>query len=172
MASILDREFMEQALRHARTALDNNWIPVGCVFVEKGRLIAHGIKTGQHHPRFDHAELNAVHQALWSLEGPKTLSGVTVYVTLEPCMVCMSTLMACRVERIVYGLADHYAGASHFLTKAVNMPPMYQKVKPRIEGGCLATESRALLHEFFSGNEQGKTWNRNNPLVRYCLEKR
>ena len=170
MATILDREFMEHALRHAKTALQNDWIPVGCVLVEKGRIISHGIKTGQHHARLDHAELNAINQALWSREGPRTLSGVTVYVTLEPCMVCMSMLMACRVARVVYGLKDHYAGAASFLTKASSLPPMYQKVKTRIEGGCLASESVALLREFFVHNEKGKTWDRDNPLVKHCIE--
>jgi len=170
MASILDKQFMEHALKHAKTALENNWIPVGCVFVEKGRIIAHGIKTGQHHPRLDHAELNAINQALWSREGPRTLSGVTVYVTLEPCMVCMSMLAACRVERIVYGLRDHYAGATGLLTTAEKLPPMYRKAKPRTEGGCLATESKALLQEFFLNNEVGQTWDRENPLVKYCVD--
>ena len=170
MATQEDNMFMEYALKHARTALENGFIPVGCVLIEKGRIVSHGIKTGQYHQRFDHAELNAINQALWSREGPRTLSGVTVYVTLEPCMVCMSMLMACRVERIVYGLPDKYAGSALFLNKASSLPKMYQHVKPRVEGGCKSKESLKLLRTFFCDTENGQKWDRKNPLVAYCIK--
>ena len=143
-----DEGFMIKALEQAEIALNNDWIPVGAVFVKSGRIITHGTKNGMVHTLFDHAEHNGCYQALWSRDGPKNLSGFTVYSTLEPCLMCLSMLMTVRVSRVVFGLKDPYGGGSFILSDAKLLPARFRDEHPVIEGGILEKSSRALLRRF------------------------
>lgn len=167
-----DKQHMRSALGHADTALKNGWIPVGAVFVKEGRIIAHGIKTGIPHPRFDHAEHNACYQALWSNQCPRDLEGVTVYSTLEPCTLCMAMLLTTRVSRVVYGLEDPYGGGA-FILKAPELCARFKTVQPIVEVGLLREESRVKLARYFSDEKIRKSWGGlNNPLVQLALGKK
>lgn len=165
-----DEYFMKLALEQASLALNNNWIPVGAVFVKDGRVITHGRKNGIHHPLFDHAEHNGCYQSLWSREGPQNLSGFTVYTTLEPCLMCLSMIMTSRVSRIVYGLDDPYGGGGFLLKHPELLPARFQKEHPVMEGGILQEDSKDLLRQFFSHQTKARNWSdRNNPLVRHVM---
>lgn len=166
-----DERYMGLALDLAKVALDNDWIPVGAVFVRDNRIIVHGRKVGGSlHALFDHAEHNACYQALWDRAGPKNLDGCTVYSTLEPCLMCMSMLLTTRVSRIVYGLEDPYGGGGFILKHYWNLPPRFRTREPAFEGGVRAQESKALLRQFFERQRQGAHWNdADNPLVRLAL---
>ena len=169
MFSEEDEGFMRMALGFAENALRNDWIPVGVTFVgPSGAVIAHGTKDGTKHPRFDHAEHNGCYEALWAgRAGLRDLSGVTVYSTMEPCVMCMSMLMSVRVERIVYAMEDSYGGGS-FILRSPELPARFQTQLPQLEGGCLREESRTLLRMFFASATGG--WgNQENPLVQACL---
>lgn len=170
-----DTRFMRLALEQARIAFRNSLIPVGAVFVHKERVIANGAKTGlpNIHTLFDHAEHNACYQALWSRDGARNLKGVTVYSTLEPCMMCLSMLMTTRVARIVFACEDPYGGGCKLLEKPACLPMRFQDERPVAEGGLLREESRMLLREFFvSQKDTGqKNWSDpNNPLVQMAME--
>lgn len=166
-----DTKFMSLALEQARMALRNNWIPVGALFVKDGRIVANGTKTGMVHVLFDHAEHNGCYQALWSREGPKNLSGFTVYTTLEPCLMCLSMLMTTRVSRIVYACRDPYGGGTRILENPAVLPPRFQDERPAVQGGLLEDESKRLLRQFFSELKDSANWsNPNNALVKYVQE--
>lgn len=165
-----DRRYMQLALRQAELALQNRWIPVGSVFVKDDRIIAYGVKSGIGHTHFDHAEHNGCYQTLWNREGPKNLSGFTVYSTLEPCIVCMSLLMHLRVSRIVYGMPDPYGGGRSLLENPGALPPRFKKERPEVRGGFLQESSRVLLRRFFEEQEEGGHWgDPENPLVKLSL---
>jgi tRNA(adenine34) deaminase len=167
-----DERYMRLALDQAKIALSYEWIPVGALFVKDNVIVAHGRKTGLVHPLFDHAEHNGCYGALHAgREGPRNLAGVTVYATLEPCLVCMSMLMTTRVSRIVYGLDDPYGGGT-FLLSSPGLPPRFQKERPVVEGGVLREESRLLLREFFvrERDTNSKNWSdHTNPLVKLAM---
>lgn len=166
-----DERFMLLALEQAELALKNDWIPVGSVFVRDLHVVTHGRKTGINHPLFDHAEHNGCYQALWSREGPRNLSGFTVYTTLEPCLMCLSMLMTARVSRIVYALDDPYGGGGVLLKNPSVLPARFREERPAIEGGVLRAASKDLLKQFFSKQVGAKNWsNKENPLVKLAME--
>ena len=167
---LTDLEYMKLALEQARVVLRHDRLPVGAVFVdESGHIAARGLKNGVTHPRFDHAEHNAIYQLLWDPKGLKNLEGFTVYSTLEPCIMCMSLLMTTRVSRVVYGFPDAYGGGE-FLLKSSSLSPRFQAKKPISQGGVLAEESQRLLRAFFSTQKADTFWaNRSNPLVKAVM---
>ncbi len=164
-----DEDYMRRALEQAAIALKNNWIPIGAIFVDGGRIITHACKDGIHHPLFDHAEHNGCYQALWSRKGPRNLQGVTVYSTLEPCIMCMSMLMTTRVTRIVYGLEDPYGGGGFLVRNPDLLPARFRDERPTLQSGVLAKESAMLLRDFFNSQEGAPNWsNKENPLVMHA----
>ena len=162
---------MRLALEQAGLALDNDWIPIGAVFVKNGQVITHGRKNGMNHPLFDHAEHNGCYQTLWSREGPRNLDGFTVHTTLEPCIMCCGMLMTARVSRIVYALEDPYGGGSFMLSDPTRLPARYQHVHPVIQGGILREDSKDLLRQFFSKHKgDSKFWSdKSNALVQLVM---
>lgn len=170
MFSRQDEQYMHLALAQAYNALRQGWVPVGAVFIEGSHVIAYGTKDGTKHPRFDHAEHNGCYQALWAgRDGPRDLRGVTVYSTMEPCVMCMSMLMTTRVERIVYAMEDPYGGGAYLLTSP-DRPTRFKEDIPMLEGGCLREESKVILREFFTQQSESSNWSdQANPLVVACL---
>ncbi len=168
LATQHDLLYMDLALENAETSLKNGWMPVGAIFVHRDRIIASGTKNGMVHARFDHAEHNGCYQALWSRKGPRDLDGVTVYSTLEPCILCMAMLLTTRVSRIVYGLEDPYGGGSYLLSSP-KRPARFRKELPELSGGVRRDESMILMHRFFAAQkENSKAWPADNPLVMLC----
>lgn len=164
-----DETFMRLALEQAILALKNKWIPIGAVFVKDGQIVTHGRKTGIRHTLFDHAEHNGCYQILWDRGGARNLEGFTVYSTLEPCLMCLSMLMAARVSRIVYGSPDPYGGGVMILKDPSLLPVRFKDRVPLIEGGVLLEESQRLLRQFFKNtvHTNSEFWsNEDNPLVR------
>lgn len=168
---------MQYALSQAQQALEKGWIPIGAVFVKNDCIITYGRKDGMHHPHFDHAEHNGCYRALpRGEEGVRSdLSGVTVYTTLEPCIMCIGLLMTTRVSRIVYGLNDPYGGGGFILSSHVEgcLPERFQQDRPELCGGVLENKSRALLRKFFEKQKKkskGTPWSTaNNALVRHVM---
>jgi tRNA(adenine34) deaminase len=138
-----DEYFMRQALRQAEMAFAADEVPVGCVIVLDKRIIAraHNL-TEKLHDVTAHAEMQAITSAAEFL-GAKYLKKCTVYITLEPCVMCAGALAWSQVDRIVYGATDEKRGVSN-VAKNIFHP------KTVVEGGLLAEESTKLLQEFFS----------------------
>lgn len=106
-----DHEFFEHAIRLALEAEQAGNLPIGAVIILDGQVIAEG-KNAIWHPHFDatrHAEIEAlrnVPEHLWDLS-----SEMTLYSTLEPCLMCMGGILLHNIGRVLYGSADHYGGA-------------------------------------------------------------
>jgi len=146
-AAKLDEQYMKAALREARAALDDDEVPVGAVVVHGGRVIgrAHNQRERLKDPTA-HAEMIALTQAAAALEDWR-LEDATMYVTLEPCIMCAGALVQGRVSRVVYGARDERAGACGSIYSVGNDPRLNHRFV--VQGGVLEAECAALLHDFF-----------------------
>jgi tRNA(adenine34) deaminase len=150
-----DAAWMRQALEQARIAAELDEVPVGAVLVDaSGEIIAagHNQPIRKNDPTA-HAEIFVIRQAAQKLENYR-LPGTTLYVTLEPCTMCVGALVQARVARIVYGATEPKTGAiesAHqlFATGEYNH-------KPEIQGGVLANECSAILSHFFEAKRTAK----------------
>ena len=139
-----DEYFMDIALSLAEEAADDGEIPVGAVVVSRNRIIGKGRnQTEQLGDVTAHAEILALTAAAQYLGG-KYLTDCTLYVTLEPCVMCAGALYWAQLGRLVVGAPDPKRGHSRI------SPPLLHP-KTRIETGILADESQALLTKFFRG---------------------
>lgn len=149
-----DRALMEQALTCAREAEGNGEVPVGAVIVDSaGALLARAANApiATHDPTA-HAEILALRAAGHAL-GNYRLPGCVVYVTLEPCAMCVGALVHARVARIVYGAADPKTGACGSVFELASSPKLNHRIE--VTGGVLADESATLLKRFF-GARRGR----------------
>lgn len=143
---------MRHALKLARRAQDLGEVPVGAVIVgaAPGRdedIVAEGWNQpiASHDPSA-HAEMVAMREAAASLKNYR-LGGLTLYVTLEPCVMCAGAIIHARIGRLVFGANDPRAGAVHSLYDIIARPRLNHR--PEWTGGVLAEECGALLQEFF-----------------------
>ena len=138
-----DEYYMQQALREARAAFDEEEIPVGAVVVSGERIIARAHnQTKRLQDVTAHAEMLAFTAAAAQM-GAKYLTDCTLYVTLEPCVMCAGAAGWTQIGRIVYGASDPKRGFER-LGRAMLHP------KTEVTGGLLAEECEALLKQFFA----------------------
>ncbi len=138
-----DEQYMKQALREAARAYDEGEIPIGAVIVCRGQVIARGHNlTERLHDVTAHAEMQAITAATEYLGG-KYLTDCTLYVTVEPCIMCAGALGWSQIPRVVYGADDEKRGFRRFAPQALH---------PRCEvvSGVLAAECGALMKDFFA----------------------
>ena len=143
-----DRRFMAIALEKARSAAQRNEVPVGCVIVRGGEIIASSENRRQ--SRGDpagHAEILALRSAGDSL-GDWRLEGCTLYVTLEPCPMCVSACRQARLDLVVWGTPDPTMGACGTVIDLAEDPRLGPKLAQR--GGLAEDECRFLLQSFFT----------------------
>jgi tRNA(adenine34) deaminase len=142
-----DEAFMQQALALAREAAALGEVPVGAVAVHEGSIVGTGFNRREvdRNP-LAHAELMALDAAAKTL-GAWRLTGVTLYVTLEPCAMCAGALVQSRVTRLVFGTMDPKAGAVGSLYNLAEEPRHNHRLQ--VTSGILADESRLLLKSFF-----------------------
>ncbi|MBR5467247.1 MAG: nucleoside deaminase [Bacteroidaceae bacterium] len=137
-----DEQYMRQALLQAHQALAEGEIPIGAVIVCQGKIIARGHNlTERLHDVTAHAEMQAITAAAEYLGG-KYLKDCTLYVTVEPCIMCAGALGWSQISRVVYGAADEKRGFLNFAPQALH---------PRCElvGGVLQEECASLMKNFF-----------------------
>ena len=139
--------YMRAALKQARAAAEEGEVPVGAVIVAGGRIIAraHNQRERLKDPTA-HAEMIALTQAAAALESWR-LDGATLYVTLEPCLMCAGALVQARVERVVFGALDPKAGACGSLYQVGLDTRLNHTFE--LEGGLLEAECAELLQDFF-----------------------
>lgn len=137
-----DQLFMRQALGEAQKAMESDEVPVGAVIVQNGRIIAraHNL-TESLNDVTAHAEMQAITSAAHFIQG-KYLIDCTLYVTLEPCVMCAGALYWAQIKRVVVGALDPRRG---FLQATVSLHP-----KTALSVGVFEEESKALLNQFFS----------------------
>ncbi|MCZ6786838.1 MAG: tRNA adenosine(34) deaminase TadA [Planctomycetota bacterium] len=140
---------MKAALREAAKAAAEGEVPVGAVVVHAGKIIgrAHNQRECLRDPTA-HAEMIALTQAAEAL-GRWRLDGATLYVTLEPCLMCAGALVCGRVDRVVFGAADPKAGACGSLYQVGLDSRLNHRFD--VEGGLLEEECGTILREFFKG---------------------
>jgi len=150
-----DTDFMRLALDAARGAEAAGEVPVGAVMVRGGEVIvaAANRPIGQCDPTA-HAEIEALRAAGKAL-GSYRLNGTTLYVTLEPCVMCASAIVHARVSRVVFGAWDPKAGAAGSITNVFTMPAMNHRVD--VFGGVLMEECTSLLSAFFEARRKEPT---------------
>ena len=143
-----DEAAMRDALGEARMALTHGDVPVGAVVVHEGKIIAsrHNEREKCGDPTA-HAEVLALRDAAAQL-GRWRLDDCTLYVTLEPCVMCAGALLNARVGRLVFGAADLKAGATSSLYNVCADPRLNHN--PPFRHGVLAAESAELLSAFFA----------------------
>ena len=150
----LDEHFMHLALEQAKLALARGEVPVGAVVVRETEVIAsgHNSREADNDPA-GHAEFTAICQAARTLARWR-LTDCTVYVTLEPCLMCAALMLNARISRCVYAAADPKAGALGSLYELNDDPR--QNHTFAVTTGVLAKESEELLHDFFATLRQTK----------------
>jgi len=137
-----DEYFMQQALAEARKAFEREEVPVGTVIVCQDRIIARGHNlTETLNDVTAHAEMQAITAATGFLGG-KYLTDCTIYVTVEPCVMCAGALGWSQISRIVYGAGDEKRGFLRFAPQGIHP-------KTIVTGGVLEDECAALMKEFF-----------------------
>jgi len=142
-----DEVFMREALAEAETAAALGEVPIGAVIVHDGRVVGRGGNRREllRDPTA-HAEMLALREAAAAL-GNYRLAGVTLYSTLEPCVMCAGALVAARVERLVFGARDLRFGGVRSKFQAADSEALNHRVE--VVEGVLAVECVELLREFF-----------------------
>jgi tRNA(adenine34) deaminase len=145
--SMLDNDFMSEALLLAASARKAGEIPVGAVVVSGGNIIGRGYNApiSSHDPSA-HAEIQALRAAASALKNYR-LAGCTLYVTLEPCAMCAGAIQHARIARVVFGASDPKTGACGSVIDLFAEARLNHHT--RVEGGVLAQESGELLTGFF-----------------------
>jgi tRNA(adenine34) deaminase len=148
MVAMNDRPLMERALALARSAAAAGEVPVGAVLARDGEVIGEGANApiGRCDPTA-HAEILALRDAAGRLGVPR-LPGTTLYVSLEPCLMCLGAMVHARVERLVFGAPDPQVGATGLFAQVpVGRPGLNHRLS--IAGGLLADEAAGILRSFF-----------------------
>lgn len=141
-----DEYFMKRAIQEAIIGEEKGEVPIGAVIVAKNQIIARGHNlTEQLNDVTAHAEMQAITAAAETIGG-KYLKGCTLYVTMEPCVMCGGALYWSQIDRIVFGASDPKRGAS---TKGNLYHP-----KTEVQGGVLAAECGDLVTNFFEGKRK------------------
>ncbi len=152
--SKIEQIYMDEALREARKALEEDEVPVGAIVVYKRKVIARAHnQTRMLKDPTAHAEMIALTQAASYLKNER-LTGAIAYVTVEPCAMCAGALILARVKRLVYGADDPKTGACGSVLDIVRNRKLNHQIE--VKKGVLAQESRTLLREFFKKKRRKK----------------
>ncbi|WP_425591523.1 tRNA adenosine(34) deaminase TadA [Brenneria roseae] len=142
-----DEHWMRHALTLAQRAQDEGEVPVGAVLVLDNQVIGEGWNRPiGHHDPTAHAEIMALRQGGMVLQNYRLLN-TTLYVTLEPCIMCAGAMIHSRIGRLVYGAADEKTGAAGSLVDILRHPGMNHQII--IDSGILADACSAMLSDFF-----------------------
>ena len=148
MSTTDDERWMRRALDEARRAPAHGDVPVGCVVVRDGEVIA--AARNERELRQDptaHAEVLAIRDAAIGLGGWR-LVGATLYVTLEPCPMCAGAILQARPERVVYAAPEPVSGAAGSAVDLFRDPGLPTRIP--VQGGVLAVEAADLMRSFFA----------------------
>jgi tRNA(adenine34) deaminase len=139
--------FMDMAMDEARAAGERGEVPIGCVIVRDGTVIARaGNRVIAHRDPTAHAEIVAIRRTATFL-GSERLDGCDLYVTLEPCAMCAGAIAFARIRRLYYGAADLKGGAVDNGVRFFASPTCHHR--PEVYGGLAEAETSSLLKSFF-----------------------
>lgn len=139
--------YMKEALKEAFKALDDKEVPIGAIITHKGRIIARAYNQRERlNDPTAHAEMIALTQAASYLENWR-LNEATLYVTIEPCIMCAGALVNARIKRLVYGADDPKAGGCGSIVDVTNNKRLNHRVE--VISGIMAPDCGWLMKEFF-----------------------
>jgi tRNA(adenine34) deaminase len=143
------QQFMRLALEQAAEGAASGEVPVGAIVVYEGRVVGNGFNQpiATHDPTA-HAEVVALRAAARSIRNYR-LTDASLYVTVEPCLMCVGAMIHARIGLVVFGATEPKAGALQSMTTAHELPGLNHRLT--VLGGVLADESRELLQQFFKG---------------------
>lgn len=142
-----DEKFMREAIRQAHKAYNLMEVPIGCVIVYEGKIIARGYnRRNTDKNTISHAEMNAIRKASKKL-GDWRLEGCTMYITLEPCQMCAGAIVQARVSRVVIGSMNPKAGCAGSVLNLLEMEQFNHQVE--VTRGVLNEECSQMLSGFF-----------------------
>lgn len=151
MDKSIDEIFMQEAIRLARLAAEQDEVPVGAVAVRDDKIIASAFNTRETSKcATHHAEILCIEAACRALGGWR-LPGVTLYVTMEPCAMCGGAIVNSRIERVVYGAKDFRFGA---FGSALNLNDAGLNHTPEVVGGVLGEECADVLTSYFKNKRK------------------
>ncbi|WP_290033584.1 tRNA adenosine(34) deaminase TadA [Ligilactobacillus cholophilus] len=144
--------FMQLALVEAKKAFKLGEIPIGCVIVKDDKVIAKGHNLREHsHKTLGHAEVIAINQANDFLKSWR-LNGCSLFVTLEPCIMCSGAILNGRFDEVYYGAPDSKSGVAGTLYDLLNDPRLNHSVN--VQKGILEKQCLKLLQDFFELNRK------------------
>ena len=155
MAGSDDIRFMGIALEEAEESAQADEIPIGAVLVWNGKVIArnHNRCVTANDPTA-HAEILVIREAARKL-GNYRLVGADLYVTVEPCMMCVGAMLQARISRLVFGIAEEKTGMVQSRLALLDSPFLNHRIEA--VGGVRAEECRLLIQEFFRGRRENAT---------------
>ena len=143
----MDEKYMKEAIRQAKKAYALMEVPIGCVIVYEGKIIARGYnRRNTDKNTLSHAEMNAIRKASRKL-GDWRLEGCTMYITLEPCQMCAGAIVQARVSRVVIGSMNPKAGCAGSVLNLLEMEQFNHQVE--VTRGVLEQECSEMLSGFF-----------------------
>jgi len=146
--------YMQEALKEAKKALDEDEVPVGAVIVNDNKIIARGHNQVERlKDPTAHAEMLALTSATNFLS-TKWLNGASLYVTIEPCSMCAGALVLARIKNVYFGAKDPKTGACGSVTNIANHKKLNHRIK--VKGGILGDECAELLKDFFRKKRKKK----------------
>lgn len=166
-ATETDILFMNAALEMAQTALAKGEFPVGCVIADASTVVARGHRTGTAagaDNEIDHAEINAL-RTLNHVQSDIDRSQLSIYCTMEPCLMCFSAIILSGIPRIVYAYEDVMGGGTR--CDRSGLAPLYRDARMTVVAGTLRMPSLKLFQQFFS--LPGNTYWADSQLCRYTL---
>ena len=142
-----DLKFMKLALGLAKKAELKNEVPVGALVVRDGKIIGRGMNTSiSDYDPTSHAEINAIREAAKAIKNYR-LKDCTIYVTLEPCAMCVGAIQHARIEKIIYGAPDPKTGACGSMIDLISVKEINHHAEAL--GGILEKECGQILKDFF-----------------------
>ncbi|MCI8684453.1 MAG: nucleoside deaminase [Lachnospiraceae bacterium] len=149
-----EEKFMKAAIREAKKAEKIQEVPIGCVIVSDGKIIARGYnRRNIDKNTLAHAELSAIKKASKKL-GDWRLEGCTMYVTLEPCQMCAGAIVQARMDKVVIGSMNPKAGCAGSVLNLLQIQAFNHQVE--LETGILGEECSSMLSNFFKHLRQQK----------------
>ena len=146
--------FMREALREAEKSLAKEEIPIGCVIVKDGKIIGRGHNAREElQQAIMHAEIMAIKEAN-QREGNWRLLDTTLFVTIEPCVMCSGAIGLARIPKVIYGAANQKFGGAGSLYDILTDARLNHRVE--VETGVLEAECAAIMQDFFRKGRQRK----------------
>ncbi|WP_027358045.1 nucleoside deaminase [Desulforegula conservatrix] len=161
-------EFMAKALKNAEKALESGEFPVGCVIIENGRIISSSTRTSSRQSaggETRHAEIIALENLEKDHPGADR-KNLTLYCTLEPCLMCFGAIIISGIKKMVYAYEDTMGGGTSCILE--NLPPLYRDSGIQIVPGIMRNESLQIFKKFFSS--PSNDYLKDSLLAKYTLE--